>query len=329
MLNVAIVGLGRWGQRLVDSVQEGGKPRGDLIRFTRAVTRTPSNAADYAATQGLELGDDYDAVLNDPAIDAVALATPHSQHADQVIVAARAGKQVFVDKPFTLGKENAERAVTACRDAGVLLAVGQNRRFLPNVLALKDMLARGELGALLHVEGNFSSPLGHVFTRGMWRADAEENPAGGMTPMGIHTVDSFIFLFGRIAAVQAISQRRAIAVDTDDTTVMLFRFESGMTGYFTTMTATARVWRIQAFGSKGWVHLPDQDELVHCAIDAAPETQILPQGDIERAELEAFARAVAGDQTYPVPTDEAIHGIAVLDAIIDSTQRNGALVEVA
>jgi predicted dehydrogenase len=87
MINAAIVGLGRWGQNLVNSVQ--GKS--DKIRFVAGATRTVAKAKDYAAQQGFPLYDDYAKVLADPAIDAIVLATPHTQHAQQVIAAARAG----------------------------------------------------------------------------------------------------------------------------------------------------------------------------------------------------------------------------------------------
>jgi len=76
VLNTAIIGLGRWGQRLVDSVQDAGRPKGDLIRFTRAVTRTPAKATGFAERHAMQLGNRYAAALADPAIAAVAIATP-------------------------------------------------------------------------------------------------------------------------------------------------------------------------------------------------------------------------------------------------------------
>jgi predicted dehydrogenase len=116
MLKAAIVGLGRWHRRLVDSVQTNGEPKGVKIRFTRAVHRTPERARDYAAAQRLALGGDLAAALGDPAIDAFAFATPHDQHARQVETAALAGKHVLVEKPFTLTRASAEAAAAAIDD---------------------------------------------------------------------------------------------------------------------------------------------------------------------------------------------------------------------
>ena len=77
MLRVGIVGLGRWGRRLVDSVQGRGVEPSTVMRFTKAHTRTPAGAAEYMAGVGLQEVPTYEALLNDPAIDAVVLATPH------------------------------------------------------------------------------------------------------------------------------------------------------------------------------------------------------------------------------------------------------------
>ena len=127
MLRAAVYGLGRWGNRLLESVATS-----DKIRVTTGISRDPSRHGELAARAGIAIVSSYAKVLKDPAIDAVILATPHSQHCSQVVQAAAAGKHVFVEKPFTLTRKTAERAVDACRQAGVTLALGFNRRFSPS-----------------------------------------------------------------------------------------------------------------------------------------------------------------------------------------------------
>ena len=329
MLNVAIVGLGRWGQRLVGAVQEGGLPLGERIRFTRGVTRTPAKAADFANEQQLLLGDDYAAVLADRSIDAVALATPHSQHAEQITAAATAGKHVFVEKPFTMTKASAEAAVAAAERAGIVLALGHNRRFLPAMEELKSLIDDGELGTILHIEGNFSGMAGFAYRHDMWRSTAAESPAGGMTAMGIHTVDTFIHLCGKMASVRALSLRQVLQVDADDTTSVMLRFAAGQSGFLSTLQATARQWRIQVFGTKGWAHMRDHNVMDVAVVGGKPKARAYANVDIERAELEAFAEAAGGGPPYPLPLDQAVHGVAVLEAIIASAARDGAEVAVA
>lgn len=313
MLDAAIVGMGRWGQTLVNSVQ-GRNDAG--IRFVAGCTGRPERAADWAARQGIRILPDFGAVLADPAVKAVVIASPHGMHAAQVVAAARAGRHVFVEKPFTMTRASAEAAVAACREAGVVLALGHNRRFLPAVAEMKAMLADGRLGTLLHVEGQFSGPGALGYRPGMWRADPKESPLGGMAGMGIHMVDMFIHLAGRIAEVRVQSHARVLDNGLDDTTAALMRFESGATANFATLAYAPRFWRVGLFGTEAWAVLHGHEHLTTCTRDGTPEERVFAPTDIERAELAAFAAAVAGGPAYPLPAEEAIHGVAVYEAMI-------------
>ena len=330
MLKAGIAGLGRWGQVLVNSVQ--GKS--DKITFVAGCTGRKDRARAFCDDNGLDLRDGLADLLTDPDLDAVVLATPHSQHADQVIAAAAAGKQIFIEKPFTLDKASAQAAAEAAAHAGVVLALGHNRRFHPAMRKLKEMVAGGELGKILHVEGNLSSPSALRFAPEGWRAQADESPAGGMTAMGVHVVDSMIHLMGEIAQVTAQSHRQVLQIPVDDTTVMLFNFKSGATGYLGTLTATAMLWRVQVFGTDGWAEMHNYDRLIirRRPADnslAAEEIVEFPKFDMERAELEAFADACAGGPAFLVTPDQAVHGTAVLEAIIKSAGAEGAPVRLA
>ena len=108
MIDAAIVGLGRWGKTLVEAVQ--GKS--DKIRFTRAVSRNPSQHREFLEKHHLLAGSSLAEALADKSIKAVALATPHTQHVDEVITAAGAGKAVFCEKPLALTKEGTARAIS-------------------------------------------------------------------------------------------------------------------------------------------------------------------------------------------------------------------------
>jgi predicted dehydrogenase len=312
MLDAAIVDMGRWGRVLVDSVQ--GK-NDTPIRFVAGCTGTPEKARDYAAEKGIRLLGTYDEILADPTVKAVVLATPHGQHVAQVIAAARAGKHVFVEKPFTLAKADAEAAVAACRKAGVVMALGHNRRFLPAVATMKEMLAAGAIGTLLHVEGHFSGPGALAYKPGMWRADREESPLGGMGGMGIHMVDMIVNLAGRFREVTVKSHAR-VSQTTDDTTAMLGLLESGATVGFATLSLSARYWRVALFGSQGLLELNGHERLTFTPVEGEGWTKEFPNTDIEAAELAAFAAAVRGAAPYPLPVEDAIHGVAVFEAMI-------------
>ncbi|MDE0335357.1 MAG: Gfo/Idh/MocA family oxidoreductase [Defluviicoccus sp.] len=323
MIRAAVVGLGRWGQTLVDSLGEGS----DAIRFVRAVTRTPSKVEDYAAAKGMALGADYDEALSDPDIDAVVLATPHSLHREQIVAAAEAGKHVFCEKPLTLSADDAESAIEATDKAGVTLAIGHNRRFAPNFRAMQGILDGGRLGEILHVEGNFSADLTRAAET--WRADAAESPAGGMTSLGIHVVDAFIALAGRMTSVRASSKRIALPFGVDDATSVLIDFENGCTGYLGTVAATAHLYQVRVFGTEGWAQIHALDRLEADFRDGSRDERRWDGYDYPgyrtiRECLEAFATAAAGGAPFPVPPGEMGHAVGVLEAIVRSAETGEA-----
>ena len=336
MIRAAIVGMGTWGRNLVSSVQG----RSEVIRFVAGATRTPGAATEFATQHGIRMAASYEALLADPGVDAVVLATPHSQHTEQVVQAAEAGKHVFVEKPLGLDAAGARRAAAACAAHGVTLAVGYNWRFQPALRAIRELFDDGTLGRLLHVEGNFCGPSAYRFAREHWRHDRTEVPAGGMTGRGVHVIDAMLYLAGHIESVTAQSHRLAQDFGVDDTTSMLLRFRAGATGYLATVIATAETWRLQVFGSRGWAEVGDVEHLTTwqlrvCRIDPAdvvkkqrPQVLDFPVTSTERAELEHFAHAASQSAPLATPDGDEVHNVAVLEAILASAAQ-GARVAVA
>jgi len=328
VINAAIIGLGRWGRNLVESVH--GKS--DAIRFVAGAVRNVANAEAYAREKGFPLHDSYEKALADPSVDAVVLATPHTRHAEHIVAAAKAGKHVFTEKPLALTLRSATTALRACAKAGVTLAVGYNWRFQPALQEIRGMLEVGRLGKLLHVEGNFCGPSVYRFPAGHWRQTREEGPAGGITGRGVHVVDAFLYLAGRIESVHAQSARRVLRYGLDDTTSMLLRFRGGASGYLGTVIATAETWRMQILGSRGWVEVGGVEHLTTwqmttCILDPQnlgaqqkPQVMTFPQVSTERAELEHFARAAEARRPLAVAGGDEEHGVAVFEAILRSAK---------
>ena len=319
MIRLALIGPGRWGRILVEAAQ--GKS--ETVTFTHAVARSPAKAAEWCAAQGLALGDSYADVLADPEIDGVVLATPHSQHAEQIAQAAAEGKPVFCEKPATLTRASVEAAMKTVRSAEVVFAAGHNRRFLPAVAKMKEMIAGGDLGPILHVEGNMSGHVGARYTPDMWRVDPVESPAGGLAGSGIHVIDAMIHLLGPITRVAAQSDRIVHEIALDDTTNLLLKFDSRATGYLTCMTATAPIFRIQVFGDKGWLELRGETELTWTPVSGVAETWRFPPVSTERLQLEAFATAITAGTPYPISLEDVINGVAVFEAVSTAIDTGG------
>jgi predicted dehydrogenase len=324
MLRAAICGAGHWGQRLIESVQG----RSAKIGFVAVVTRDPAAQRPLADRYGLAISDNYAAVLADPAVDAVVLATPHSQHAAEIVAAAEAGKHVFAEKPFTLTRADAERAIAACRHAGVTLHVGFNRRYAPAYVEMTKRIAAGEIGALRHIEGNFSGPASYQTEPGNWRSNQTESPGGSMTARGVHVLDSMVALAGPVTRLAAFSERLQHTIDVDDTTACLLRFAGGATGTLVTLHAASATYRIHAFGAKGALEMRGETELILSDLAGNRQRTAFDVVDKERVELEAFADAVAGGVKFAIAPEIIVNVVAATEALVE-TARSGTMMEIA
>lgn len=331
MIDAAIVGLGWWGKTIVESVSGVS----DDIRFVAGATGTlTDDVGKFARQHKLKMYSSYDEVLDAPEIDAVVLVTPNSLHVPQTIAAAEHGKHVFCEKPFAKRKADAAAAVAAAKKAGIILGLGYNRRLHPEMSKLRNMITAGELGTIMHVEATMTFPNALFLTPDAWRANREETPCGGLMPMGVHAVDGMIDLCGAIDRVYCQSFRRAVQIDADDTTSILFRMQEGMSGYLGTMTATGGGFNFQVYGSKGFVKLEGMTHIAgapseerrfrlfgNCTykpLKGPAETWEAAQFDVSREALDRFARAIEGGDPFPISTAEMIHGAAVTESIIKS-----------
>jgi predicted dehydrogenase len=319
MIRAAIVGLGRWGQNLVNSVRGG-----DAIRFTTAHTRTRATAAGFCADAGLRWVGSLDAILDDKDIDAIVFATPHTQHSEQAIRAARAGKHIFMEKPFSLSLAAAALAKQEADKAGVVLAVGFNRRFHPSMGLLRDAVTSGRLGTLITISAEQTALHGITMAQDAWRARSEEAPAGAMTAIGVHLVDGMIDLFGPIRQVYAEVARRAAPL-ADDTTDVLLRFENGASGHIFCSTAATPHYRMAVYGTKGFAEVLGHQMAIFRFVPAVgvatPEVTETAGFNMLTAELEAFADSIATGRPFPTPLGQIMHGVAVFEAVATSAEQ--------
>ena len=315
MVNAAIVGLGWWGKNIVQCVQG----RSTKLRFVHGVSKEIDDALPLAEKHGFALSDDLDKALADQRVEAVVLATPHSLHADQIVRVAAAGKPVFCEKPLSLKRADAERAVAACARAGVPLGVGQNKRFWPSMTELRRVVASGLLGKIMHIEGHYSNEnSGAHFSA--WRDSPSESPGGGMTGTGIHLLDAFINLGGPAAEVTAQVRSFRSGSDPRDAASVMFRFANGLSGYFGLVRQSPFYWRVQVFGDDGSVEALGETEVVLRTKGGKTERREFPKLDSLLYEINAFSDAVTGHAPYPITPEEMVNTIAAFEAVIRSME---------
>ena len=317
MLSVALVGLGWWG-RIIAGLLKGSSK----IRIAVGVDVAVTGEFDFPVEK------EFEKALKDPAVQAVILCTPHTLHTDQIVRAANAKKHVFCEKPLSMNRADVLRAVAACNDNKVALAVGHEKRFEPPVVELFRMAAAGELGALLQVEGNFSQDKFLSMPADNWRLTEKEAPAGPMTATGIHLLDLSIGLLGPAANVLARVRQLGSGLVNGDTLALQVTFKNGTSALISAILATPFDGRFAVYGSKGWAEVRDKAHpespegwtLTHEVRGKKKQVTNYPPAKAVLANLEAFADASQGRAPYPVPQEQMIANIAALEAVFKSAK---------
>ncbi len=341
MIRCASVGLGWWGMLHAEAseVVDGMKLTTGLNQSGNAEVDAKA-MAEFSSRFGGKQATSYEEILADPAIDAVLITTPDPFHVPQIVAAAQAGKHVFCEKPLAVTVEDGLKAIKACQEAGVVLAVGHNRRLSRAQRAIKAIIESGELGEILHIESHFSYPGGMTFTPGFWRASPPMNKIGVITASLIHMVDSCLHVHSPVKkVVGATNLRRAVPLDFSDTTAFLCEFESGASGYIGGTIAAADYSSLNFYGSKASIYAGiDEEEVtlhrrygprekIDLSSYVTPEGQALTQRQTEprppsydtlAAELASFVRAVEGRQPFLITPGEALHNVAVMQSIVQS-----------
>jgi predicted dehydrogenase len=209
-VRLGVVGLGWFGGVLTASARMSG-----AAEVIACYARSEQARSAFARKHSCGAAGDLDELFGDPRVEGLLLATPHSTHADLAVRAAEAGKHVFVEKPLALTVADARAAARAARRAGVVLQVGHNRRRQPANRRIKAMIDAGDLGEVLQLEGTHTAAGGHRPDLPQWRRDPVECPFGGMTALGVHTVDTFHYFIGSAKRVTASSARLDASFELD------------------------------------------------------------------------------------------------------------------
>ena len=331
-VGIALIGMGWWGKKMLTVL--GAAPSD--IRVVRAIEPNLDTARALCAEKGVALTADYVDALTDPEVEAVVLATPHAMHGAQIEAAVAAGKHVFCEKPLALTKAGAEKAVRLCRDAGLVLGTGHERRWEPPIAALLAKADAGELGRIHQIEANFSHDKFLGLDRDNWRLKADQAPAGGMTATGIHLLDLSVRLLGPAESVWCVCEQLSSDLPQGDTVAAYVKFRGGGTSYVSASLANPFISRFAVYGAKGWIDIRDKAHveapegwIVTSAKLGGPITTAeVPPAEPVKDNLVSFARAVRGVGQYPITAEHLLNNIALLEAVFASA-RSGKIETVA
>lgn len=209
---------------------------------------------------GIRIFDSLDDMLACKEIGAVCICTPSGYHADAVIKAANAGKNVVVEKPLAITKEQLDAIEEACRRNKTTLSVISQLRFAKDIRKAKQMLENGELGRLCCADmymKYFRSQ--EYYDSGAWRGTKKIDGGGALMNQGIHGVDLIIYLAGAVKSVYAFSSTLARRIEVEDTLCAALEFESGALGVIQATTSVFPGYprRIELNGSLGSITIEE------------------------------------------------------------------------
>jgi predicted dehydrogenase len=222
-----IIGCGH-----VTEVKSGpGFQKADGSRLVAVMRRDRRKAEDYARRHGVpRVHDTAEALVHDPDVDAVYVASPPSSHFDLALRVASAGKPCLVEKPMAMSYAECVRMTDAFRAAGAPLFVAYYRRALPRFLEVRRLINAGAIGSVTDVHVRVSEPLAAGAAAAGWRFDPAVAGAGLFYDLASHCLDLLDFLFGPIADASGFAVNTGGAYAAEDVTAGAFRFAGGTVG---------------------------------------------------------------------------------------------------
>jgi predicted dehydrogenase len=324
-VRLAVVGAGAYGGVLARTAKTTGVAE-IVACFDVATERRDQFALDFGCRPASSL----DGLLADGEIDGVLVATPHSTHPAVVEQAASASKHVFVEKPLALTVAGARRAISAAELAQIVLQVGHRRRRQPANRRIKAMIDAGELGTVLQLDATYTDPGGLSPALPGWRRDPRESPAGAMTALGVHMVDTFHFLVGRAARVSAFSRRVPGLGAIDQATSLLIEYEAGVIGCLNTSYFVPPIVSLAAHGTGGsaWNEEDGTRLFLQLAGDPRRSEQPVDSLDTVADELAEFVQCIRQGTQPETGGAAGLEVAAILEATVESA-RSGCSVELS
>lgn len=239
-------------------------------------------------------------LLNNPNIEAVYIATPVNQHAEQTIAAAEAGKHVLCEKPMALSVTECERMIDACRVNNVKLGVAYYRHFYPVIARMKEIIAAGEIGVPVLAQINAFERFNPTSDNPRyWLVKKELSGGGPMMDFGCHRIEVLMNILGPIAKVHGFTARILFEREVEDTSTALFRFASGARGMLTvTHAANESQDTVDIFGSEGSLHVPSLNRgLLHIKSSSGEREETLPpHPNFHLPQIDEFTQAVLNNR---------------------------------
>jgi predicted dehydrogenase len=330
VLRVAIMGLGSYGTRVAEAMQSCTK-----ARLVGVISGTPAKISHWRQQYALPEKncynyENFDAIKNNPDIDAVYVITPNALHRSQVIRVAQAGKHVICEKPMAVTVQQAQEMIAACKKAGVQLLIGYRMHFEPQTLEVIRMRQAGAFGNIQFFQGACGFTMGNA---NQWRLNKALSGGGALMDIGIYAVNGARYMVGEepvwVTAQETKTDHVKFKEGIDETIQFQLGFNNGAIAsclstysmnhldrfFLTGQKGFAEMYPATNYGPiKGRTHLGElqQPIVVHQALQMEEMAAIILEGK---------------QPVIPVNGEEGMKDLAIIAAIYEAA-RSGKRVDV-
>lgn len=323
MLRVAIMGLGSYGTRVAEAMQECTK-----AKLVGVISGTPSKITDWQSKYNIPEKncynyENFDNIKDNTDIDAVYVITPNGLHHDQVIRVAKAGKHVICEKPMAVNAKEGQEMIDACNKAGVKLLVGYRMHFEPHTLEIIRMRNAGDFGKITFFQGLSGFTIGDP---NQWRLNKKLSGGGSLMDIGIYSINGARYMVGEdpiwVTAEETKNDPVKFKEGVDETILFQFGFPGGAVASCLSTYSMNNLDRFFLDGQKGFAELNpstgygpirgrtnkgeiDQPVVTHQAVQMDEMSDIILQRK---------------KPVVPVDGEEAVKDLKIIDAIYEGTK---------
>lgn len=294
----------------------------DGFELKAVMRRDAAKAEDYAKRHGVaKFYTDADALINDPEVDAVYIATPPDTHKLYALKVAEAGKPCCIEKPMAPTWQECVAITNAFAENQLPLFVAYYRRSLPRFLKVKEWLEGGKIGQVRHIHWHLTKTPSPVDVSGEynWRTDVTIAAGGYFDDLASHGLDLFIYFFGDVVQVNGISLNQQGLYTAKDAVVANWSHSNGVTGTGSWNFGTLkREDEVSIYGSKGTIKFPVFEEApIQLITESGTEELFVEHPEnVQLYHVQNLRNHLFGENTHPSTGESAAHTSWVLNKIL-------------
>jgi predicted dehydrogenase len=330
MLKVAIMGLGSYGNRVAKAMVDCKK-----AKVTGVISGTPSKIVEWQEKYSIPEKncynyENFDAIKDNPDIDAVYIITPNGLHCEQTIRVAKAGKHVICEKPMGINAEEGQKMVDVCAEQNVKLLIGYRMHYEPKTMEVIRMRMAGEFGEPRFFQGQSGFVIGDPT---QWRLNKNLAGGGAMMDIGIYSINGARYMLGEdpiwVTAQETKTDPVKFKEGVDETIQFQMGFPSGAVANCLSTYNMRNLDRFYMTGTKGWVEM--KPSTGYGPIKGRTHKGELDQPHIthQTLQMDGMAELIFEGKQPIVPLDgeEGVKDMKIIDAIFEAV-KTGDKVEV-